>query len=407
MPNSRPLRRAVHASAKSLKTAWCIVGVSLLAIVAIDFGLRLLFFAKDTLLDKPQKQWWGVFQDYRSDDGQAEPWQIKYEKEYTDTWREEWHSYIYWRRPPYHGECINIDADGIRRTWQDPLLAATPKTSRKRVFVFGGSTIWGTGARDDYTIPSFLAKQLADHGVSAEVINFGESGYVSTQEVLTLLLRLQRDDIPDLVVFYDGFNDTFMTYQGRDVGAAMNESHRRAEFNLLKDPSRIRTEFLKQIPEYLQGFTRVASGLRRRLGDSSDSATWPSLSEVDEQRLSDAVIQNYDANIRIVESLGASYGFACRFFWQPDVFTKLAPADSESARISQQQGCKRFFLATHAKVRHRQVLSNQSDFEDISAVFDDVRGPVFLDFAHVTEEANRLIAQRMLPAVAATVKIDR
>src|SRR5262245_15971316 len=79
VPTSGPLRHAVHASAKSLKTAWCIVGVSLLAIVAIEFGLRLLFFAKDTVLDKPRRNW-GVFQDYGSDDSQAEPWQIKYEE---------------------------------------------------------------------------------------------------------------------------------------------------------------------------------------------------------------------------------------------------------------------------------------------------------------------------------------
>ena len=51
--------------------------------------------------------------------------------------------------------------------------------------MFGGSTMWGTGARDACTIPSLLARALQGRGMSLEIINFGETGYVRTQEVIT------------------------------------------------------------------------------------------------------------------------------------------------------------------------------------------------------------------------------
>ena len=45
------------------------------------------------------------------------------------------------------------------------------------------------------------------------VVNFGESGFVSTQGVIQLILELQSGNIPDLVIFYDGVNDVYAAYQ--------------------------------------------------------------------------------------------------------------------------------------------------------------------------------------------------
>ena len=53
---------------------------------------------------------------------------------------------------------------------------------------------------------------------------------------------------PDLVVFYDGVNDTFSGYQSQVAGHTQNEFNRRREFNLTH-PRRIadlRTESLVQ-----------------------------------------------------------------------------------------------------------------------------------------------------------------
>jgi hypothetical protein len=41
-------------------------------------------------------------------------------------------------------------------------------------------------------------------------MNFGESGFVSTQSVIQLMQELQSGNIPHLVIYYDGVNDTML-----------------------------------------------------------------------------------------------------------------------------------------------------------------------------------------------------
>ena len=74
--------------------------------------------------------------------------------------------------------------------------------------MLGGSSLWGFGARDDQTIPSLLARKLLERGISVEVKSLSELGYVSTQEVIGLFRELQEGYRPDVVIFYDGVNDT-------------------------------------------------------------------------------------------------------------------------------------------------------------------------------------------------------
>ena len=104
-----------------------------------------------------------------------------------------WEPYVYWRRLPCSGSYINVDAAGLRRTWAPP---ARPGRRPLRIFFFGGSAAWGTGVRDEHTVPSELARYLAAAGIDAEVVNYGETGYVSTQDVIALLRELQRGHRP-------------------------------------------------------------------------------------------------------------------------------------------------------------------------------------------------------------------
>src|SRR5439155_17899889 len=100
---------------------------------------------------------------------------------------------------------------------------------------FGGSTMWGTSQRDDHTIAAEAAHRLqalAGPNARVEVTNFGETGYVNTQELLQLMLELRAGHRPDVVVFYDGLNEVAATVQGGTAGLPQNESKRVAEFTM-------------------------------------------------------------------------------------------------------------------------------------------------------------------------------
>ena len=107
--------------------------------------------------------------------------------EETDSIQTSYDPFVGWRRRSFSGRYVNLDAEGIRKTWS-PSNANSQED--KKIYIFGGSAIWGHGSRDDYTIPSHLAKMLEEDGYKFSVYNYGELAYVFTQEVFYLALFL-------------------------------------------------------------------------------------------------------------------------------------------------------------------------------------------------------------------------
>jgi len=142
-----------------------------------------------------------------------------------------WTPYAYARSIPFEGKYINVNKDGLRVTWNESVVDHADDQPPVRVFIFGGSTMWGWGARDDYTIASYLSKILHGQGYQVEVTNYGQMGYVNTQEIITLLRYLQRGEVPDIVLFYDGLNDVASANHNRAAGLSRNESVRAEDFN--------------------------------------------------------------------------------------------------------------------------------------------------------------------------------
>ena len=108
------------------------------------------------------------------------------------------HSYVGWRRLPYRGETITIDENGVRRTYADP--AASPT---KTIAFFGGSTMWGSGAPDEHTIPSAFAKLHPEY----RALNFAETAHTAHQNLNGLVQVLSGGLMPDVVVFYNGSSE--------------------------------------------------------------------------------------------------------------------------------------------------------------------------------------------------------
>ena len=78
-----------------------------------------------------------------------------------------------------------------------------------RIFMVGGSTMFGAGATSDKTtIPGYLQQLLneKDFGFDIEVINSGIQGADSYAELKLIEQKLVRFS-PDLVIIYDGWND--------------------------------------------------------------------------------------------------------------------------------------------------------------------------------------------------------
>jgi lysophospholipase L1-like esterase len=132
-----------------------------------------------------------------------------------------------------------MPAGTLRSTPTDP-GARRNRRDRKgqlatfRIYMFGASTLFGLGARDAHTIPAYLGREIGEKTRCAvEVKNFGQVGYVTTQDVIALLRHLHRGDVPGLAIFYGGANEVYSAIGSGDAGIPQNEDNRRREFNIL------------------------------------------------------------------------------------------------------------------------------------------------------------------------------
>jgi hypothetical protein len=356
-----------------LREAWLAVGLTLLALALAEGAARLALSLRRPAPDAR----------IQADAYPAEPWVAELYAENARSSRMRWESYVYWRRLPFAGSQINVDQRGLRRTWRPP--AAVGKPAAATVFFLGGSTAWGTGARDDHTIPSELARYLAGAGVPAAITNFGESGYVSTQAVITLLRELQRGNVPDLVVCYVGMNDTVATCQNRGAGLPLNESNRVREFNLLRHARRLMREALAAAAAR-SALLRLA-GLAGGPGSPSPAPTGRP-----DARLIDETLRSVDANLRTVDGLAASYGFRTSFFWEPCIFEKPHRTAYEESRAAVLVFARDLLLATYDRVRRDWAARGPDEFTYLGDLFAGTTAPRFVDHDHTSETADREIA---------------
>ena len=186
-------------------------GRALLWLGCLGFAANLLaasILHVEALLDKPSLDARAHLPNYREVD-----WAQTHFREFAELVTVH-RSYVGWRRLPYRGETITIDQNGIRATYADP--AANPT---KTVAFFGGSTMWGSGAPDEHTIPSAFAKLYPDYSA----INFAETAHTAHQNLNALVQVLAEGLRPDVVVFYNGSSEINKCRVGLDAFSTTDE----------------------------------------------------------------------------------------------------------------------------------------------------------------------------------------
>ena len=127
-------------------------------------------------------------------------WAAKHFEELGEV-RAEYRSYYGWRRLPFDGITVHIDSNGIRKT-----IKTSFESENAPITIFlGGSTIWGSGSSDEFTIPSLFSLKLDG---KYNVINYGETAYCAYQEYQFLQLQIIKGINPQLVISYDGVNNS-------------------------------------------------------------------------------------------------------------------------------------------------------------------------------------------------------
>lgn len=259
------------------------------------------------------------------------PWAKTLFQEYHDIEALEFDQYVGWKTRVYRGQFININQDGTRKTF-NPTAADNEKGDS--IYVFGGSSIWGVGVRDEYTIPSYLSKLLMQSNYHFVVKNYGERGYTFTQEIVRLTLLLRAGHRPCVVIFYDGVNDVISAYRYGRAGIIGLTSELKLlwewwQLSPIKKIGSMTGEFIANHSMLYKAGDKLLSRLVYSRPSPYIAATY---NEPELERLVKDISDEYLVSLHLVQKLSQAYGFQYFCFWQPVIFTK-SPVTEEEKRL--------------------------------------------------------------------------
>ena len=324
------------------------------------------------------------------------PWYYKNQKWGTGYAREAGHidnvtyvPYVLWKTEPYQGTYIHVDRDGNRET-----PGSTCGQHSVNVFVFGGSTVWGDGVPDWGTIPAYLQAELSTPGGRPVCVrNLGQPGWVSTQDVIELQRYLQTGDVPDLAIFYDGFNDVGVLWEGGGVGSPYYTDTIRHRL----EPYGLRRAFLSLAARthgviLLERFLPSLSLAEERFDQVGDPGP-------DRRAMSPAIVKTYLANCDTVRALAARFGFRYAFFWQPSLDYKRSLLTPQEQQIVQTEETERPGMPEVLRAVYDKVKADARDADHLYFIAEglqNVAEPVYLDGVHLTHVGNETIASRIV-----------
>ncbi len=370
-------RPAFHDSNQNMRNSLALLGFTTIALLVV----ALLFVVSNRLIGAS-----GLYErlrgalDYRPlqfiDDGEA-PSAREFWAEQSAT-LVRWLPFSYWTVAPIDGRYINVDEAGIRHT---PSFTDDP--TAPRIYFFGGSTMWGEGARDAYTIPAQVAQLLADRGNPAHVANYAQSGYVSWQDLLLFQAQLALDNAPDLAVFYHGFNDVYSTYLQGSPGLTLRENQRVNDVEIGR--------LLRSGQPVLLPFDTDTSDYDWRLVTGGSTAPRD-------------IVDRWLANRRLIRAVAEEHAVDVLFVWQPALFAKGARTAGEQQLLDDveraQPGFIDLYRDVHRAVGDQRLSQSADDVIVLTDLFSDAQTGIFSDRVHINEIGNRRVAEALVDPVA-------
>lgn len=301
------------------------------------------------------------------------------------------------KEQPYRGTFVTISESGFRHVKNQ---APWPLDRHNlNIFVFGGSTAFGYGVRDEDTIPSHLQEYLSqiEPRRQVAVYNFGRGYYFSTNERNLFENMLTKGFVPSVVVFIDGLNDLNLV-DGNDgppfiINALSNalDQNRSERASISAIVNRIPlVKFLA--PLFVT--TPSSPSSKQELDEGS-------LHKIAKER-----IARYAANQQIIEAAAKSFSVIPIFVWQPTPFSQYDLAyHTFGENIKSNHTSQTVHAAGHDEIQ-KLKLENKlgKNFLDLSYLQKEKTKPLYVDAVHYTSEFSKEVAGHIAQAIKQAIQ---
>ena len=328
------------------------------------------------------------------DEEWVEPFSIELATIVRRSEKSQYYPYIEFRESPFEGEYAYVDSQGLR-----PIPQSECGENSYRVFTFGNSAMWGQYEPNHLTLAAHIQEELSTF-ISDPVclINHAHGGWNFTQSLIQLINLIQKDDIPDLVIFYNGAIDIISSAQYQYPNIPLS-THEKA-----KEIGEIDLELPSEDNFYLW-FKDTEIGSLILESNKPYTPTIPTILpfylhnyqfKLKDNNLNpeDLYLENYD----LVSSLANTYNFNYAVFVQPVSFygdKPLTPKEEIDIRdgwLSDPRYAMEF-QQTYPKLLAASEELNHLYF--LGQLFDGMTEVIYGDPVHTLPNMNPLIAQEI------------
>lgn len=268
--------------------------------------------------------------------------------------------YIGYNPPQFKSETINIGEDYLRKSYNNK--------SKNIAYIFGGSSVWGAGVKDENTISSELNKLQ----VFYQFKNYGQMGYTLRQnynQIFNEIILDQNYFKNSLMIFIFGFNDIYYKCLNANIHADNMEKRINTELSGLnkenrsfKSPRNITSTIFPLM--YLKESLKNKIKINKNLGKSNKC-------KFDE----DLLLLTMNNELNYIENLLIEKNVDIKFILQPINYDNIGPIMKEISN----------FIDIYENLR---TLKNDN-FIDMSDIIDN---SLFLDEIHLNSNGNKKLS---------------
>ena len=285
--------------------------------------------------------------------------------------------------------------DGLRKTLNQPEVFS------KKILIFGGSTVWGTGSADRNSIPSLIQKKINENlSEKIKVINYGFTTVTINQQLN--LLRTVALDSNDLVIFYDGGNDIFQSMVNENSDGSIIGYNQKNKLDI----------YIQSVKFFLSNnsYTYRLLSLIRSNANKSSSSHCDESDQKKSKKLMEKGFDSYMSNIKLARLYVQSRDAKFIHFLQPSLFYKdlkyseyeidiinNSPLGVNKCKIYQQrvqQGYKYY------SDKYKNSPNDDGLYNLVNSL-DSVKNEqeYYLDNLHISSAGNIIVADRIFEAI--------
>ena len=281
------------------------------------------------------------------------------------------------KEPERKGTFVTVNKSGIRSNEISPVVNENPKGGLNEIWVFGGSTTFGYGVKNDETIPAWLEKIVKNK----KVFNISSALWYSTQERIRYLNMVSTLPSPYATIFIDGLNDSGHFTQNTKFSRAIEKKMNISDMDLF-------LALLKKNVER-QAFTKLLRKIsknRQTNKNQNEPATSneikKSVYRLSNNHLINAIVSNNKniKNLNILQPVPI-YDHSYKNSNIPKNYPKLPKSDYENIKLFYN------YIENYSEFG-KEYMENYLDLSKLK-----IDGAMYIDNVHYSPAFNKKIAE--------------